>query len=439
MTPSDTTEPGDAPGLAGLGDTNMDLVAPFAGWVVRPEWADKVVSRAYDNLTPEQRRSLVADNPYSYMNVTRGPEDNTGSDGPLVSNHETLAAHGRSALARLLEVDVFSATGRAALYLYRLNHAQGEQTGVVCTVSIAGFSEGRIRIHENVRSERAALLQAHLLGVGATSSPVAMALQTPPDLLELLTHITSAQQAELEFGSEEVRHQVWTVPEHYTEPITKLLSRHTLYVTDGHHRSAAAVGALQAEPNNPSLGRLLAILFCDSQLHVQAFHRLAIDQHNRSAQDCLTALAAHVHIEPASSAHEAQPTQPGTTAMYLNGCWYKLHLPPSPKDANAVSKLDVDLLRRHVLGPVLGIDELSGPAAVEYLPAEAGYEEMTSRCDTENRIGFVLWPMSVAELMSVADEGGLMPPKSSFFSPKPRSGVFLRPLGRGATAHLPSA
>ena len=409
------------------------LIAPFAGWVVHPNWAERVISRAYDNLSAEQRRSLVATNPYSYMNVTRSREDIYDADN---HSHDSLVAEGAAALTRLLNARAFTATGRPALYLYRLSHKHGVQTGVVCTVPVRGFDDGRIRIHENVHGDRADLLTAHLQGVGASSSPVAMAVRASSELNRQLKDITSALPAELEFGSTAVRHQVWTVPEEHTDALAAAFGNQVLYVTDGHHRSAAAVRALAAEPDNPSLARMLAVVFPDEQLHVQAFHRLAFDQHPRSTEDCLAALEEETEVTPAFSSLAARPTCRGMAGLYLGGAWHKLELPPAVGNG-AVNRLDVERLRRSILGPILGTDELGQPGSVDYLPASVGYDEMARRCDQEGRIGFALHPMSVRELMAVADENGLMPPKSSFFAPKPRSGVFLRVLGRGATAHLP--
>ncbi len=409
------------------------LVAPFAGWLVHQDWADRVVSRAYDNLSPEQRRTLTATNPYSYMNVTRSREDLGDGDH---RSHENLVAEGAAALTRILEARAFGATGRAALYLYRLTHDHGEQTGVVCTVPVRGFADGRIRIHENVHDGRADLLTAHLLGVGATSSPVAMAVRSSVGLQAVLAEVASTVPAELEFGSATVRHQVWTVPENRTRPIVETLDDRVLYVTDGHHRSAAAVRALAGHPADPALARTLAVVFPDEQLHVQAFHRLVLDQHPRSADRCLDALSRATEVAPARTFEEACSGGRGTVGAYIAGSWHRLELPPAA-GGRAVDRLDVERLRRSVLGPVLGLDELVHQSAVEYLPASVGADELAHRCDAQGRVGFALHPMSVAELMAVADEGGLMPPKSSFFAPKPRSGVFLRVLGRGATAHLP--
>ena len=411
------------------------LVAPFAGWLVHPDWAERVISRAYDNLSAQQRRALVAANPYSYMNVTRSRED-------LYDNtdlsHQDLAIEGASALTRLLSSNAFSPTGRPALYLYRLTHKQGMQTGVVCTVPVRGFDDGRIRIHENVHDERADLLTAHLQGVGATSSPVAMAVRSTAELGNQLFDITSSTPADLEFGSTAVRHQIWTVPDSHTEQLAAAFDHHALYVTDGHHRSAAAVRALAAEPDNPVLARTLAVVFPDEQLHVQAFHRLAVDQHHRGVEDCLTALDDVAEVTPVFSAMQARPLKRGFAGLYLGGSWHQMELPPAVGNG-AVNGLDVERLRRSILDPVLGADELGQPGAVDYVPASLGLDELARRCDAESRVGFALFPLSVRELMAVADENGLMPPKSSFFAPKPRSGVFLRVLGRGATSHLPAS
>ena len=424
--------------MTGTRPTDVDqgscepLVAPFAGWVVHPDWAERVISRAYDNLSPLQRQALVATNPYSYMNVTRSRED-------LFDNadlsHEELVEQGAASLTRILDAKAFVPTGRPALYLYRLTHKQGTQTGVVCTVPVRGFDDGRIRIHENVHDERADLLTTHLRGVGATSSPVAMAVRSSSELYNQLFDITSAAPADLEFGSTAVRHQVWTVPDDYTESLVAAFDNQVLYVTDGHHRSAAAVRAMAAEPDNTALARTLAVVFPDEELHVQAFHRLAVDQHDRSAEDCLAALDDVVEVTSVFSSMQARPQNRGIAGLYLGGSWHQMELPPAVGNG-AVNGLDVERLRRSILNPVLGADDFGPPGAVEYLPASLGFDELARRCDAEKRVGFALHPMTVRELMAVADENGLMPPKSSFFAPKPRSGVFLRVLGRGATAHL---
>ena len=416
------------------------MLEPFAGWLVKPEWADRVISRAYDNLTPGQRRSIARENPYSYVNVTRSSEDLLDDEDLSI---DRLVTQGAAALTRLLDAEVFAPTGRRALYLYRLTHARGSQTGLICTVAVSGFEEGRIRIHEGVREDRAELLTSHLMGVGATSSPVALTVRAWADseYAALLDEAAGAAPAELEFGSHLVHHQIWTVPAHMSNKLLESLDGKVLYVTDGHHRSAAAERALARDPGSGVLTRTLAAVFPHSQLHVEAYHRVVADQRHDNSEDCLWALRSRVsymggELERVDTAEDARPRRRGEVGVYAAEIWHRLTLPPTTSEAGALDSLDVDRLRRLVIDPVLGADELAATGAVDYVPDTAGLDELIRRCEAADRIGFVMYPLSVDELLAVADESSRMPPKSSFFYPKPRAGAFLRVLGRGATAHL---
>lgn len=415
------------------------LLTPFAGWLVKPEWADRVISRAYDNLTPGQRRSIAQENPYSYVNVTRSSEDLLDDEDLSI---ERLVTQGAAALTRMLDAEVFAPPERRALYLYRLTHARGSQTGLICTVAVSGFDEGRIRIHEGVREERTELLTAHLMGVGATSSPVALAVRAWADSeYAALLNEAAAGPADLEFGSNLVHHQIWTVPAAMTGRLLEALADKVLYVTDGHHRSAAAQRALARDPHSPVLTRTLAAVFPHSQLHVEAYHRVVADQQHDSHDDFLWALRSRIsymggELERVETAEDARPRGRGEVGVYAAGAWHRLTLPPTTTEAGALDSLDVDHLRRVVIDPVLGADELAATGTVDYVPDTAGLDELTHRCDAGGRIGFVMYPLSVDELLAVAEEGSRMPPKSSFFYPKTRAGAFLRVLGRGATAHL---
>ncbi len=416
------------------------LLEPYLGCLVKPEWAERVVSRAYDNLTADQRRSIVEANPYSYVNVTRSSEDLIDDEKLSL---DRLVASGASALTRLLDAEVFAPTGRPALHLYRLTHARGSQTGLICTASLDGFNDGRIRIHENVREDRTELLTAHLLGVGATSHPVALTVRAWADseYVILLDEITTAAAPDLEFGSELVKHQIWTVPAELNNRILASIEGKTLYVADGHHRSAAALRARQRQPDNPMLARTLAAVFPHSQLHVEAYHRAVDITAHQDHEECLRSLNHLIKqrggsLERSRNAEDARPRHRGEVGVYAAGGWHRLTLPPIQTTADALSELDVDRLRCQVLDPILGVDELAATGSVDYVPDTAGLSELISCCDTTDRVGFVMYPLSVDELLTVADEAGRMPPKSSFFYPKPRAGAFLRVLGCGATSHL---
>ena len=409
------------------------LVAPFSGWMVKPEWADRVISRAYDNLTPDQRRSITLANPYSYVNVTRSNEDILDDDDLSIPN---LVTHGAAALTRLLDAEVFAETGRRALYLYRLTHSRACQTGLICTVPVSGYCNDRIRIHEGVRDDRAELLTSHLLGVGASSSPASLTVREAPEFEELLDAVTDNAAAELTFGSDLVRHEIWTVPEELTEPFVSSLATKVLYVTDGHHRSAAAQRALARHPEDPVLTRTLASVFPHRQLHVEAYHRMVADQRHSDPADTLLAIQAVTRLDPAVDVADALPRCRGEVGVYLNGSWFRLTLPPAPEGAGSIDSLDVERLRCLIIDGALGADELATNGTVDYLPDTAGLVTLMQSCDSTGRVGFVMYPLEVDELLEVADARTKMPPKSSFFYPKTRAGIFLRVLGRGATAHL---
>jgi len=425
------------PSDAGAAGSSEPLVAPFHGWLVKPEWAERVISRSHDSLTRAERRAITAANPFSYANVTRSSEDlASGEDFSL----RKLIEHGAGALTRLLEASVFAPTGRRCVYLYRMTHELGAQTGVVCAVALQGLSDGRILFHENIKEPHAALLTEHLRGVGAASNPVALAAKTGRDLSDAIDEVTAAARPELVFGASSVCHEIWIAPEDSTERLLRPLAGEVLYVTDGHHRLAAAQRAQAVEPCSRVMARTLAAVYPAHQMHVHAFHRTAVDRRTNRPEQLAAALAGAVEdLTPVPSAELARPRRRGQVGVYVGGSgdWYLMTLPKPTAATAAVDALDVELLRRCVIGPVLGTDELSGRGLVDYLPEPAGLAELVRRCDNENRVGFVMHPVSVGELTAVADENGRMPPKSSFFYPKPRSGAIMYMLGRGATAALP--
>lgn len=410
------------------------LFAPFQGWLIHPDWASRVIAGAYDGKTPAQRRSIVDTNPYSYFGVTRSAEDLAPEES---ADEADLLRLGAETLTRILDAGAFEPTTHRAFYAYRLVYAEHVQTGVVGALDINGLRDGRVLTHENVRPERATLLGKHLEVVGATSSPIALTHE-PDEKLRTILAGAAERPAHVDHTVEGVQHLIWTLNEAESADVEALLATTSVYVTDGHHRSAAALAGRDAHPDDPSFSRTLAVLFPADELRVEAFHRRALDVDIRNAEDLQTALATVGTITPAGSADEAMPTARGEIGVYHHGKWSRLVLDPLERPS-ALASLDVERLRRDVLGHVLGIDELASASGVDYVPGPSGVGELVSRCDADNMLGFLVFPTDINDLMAVAMAGDLMPPKSSYFAPKPRSGVFLRVLGSGATAHLPSS
>lgn len=410
------------------------LFAPFKGWLVTQPWAERVVAGAYDAKTPAERRAIVDTNPYSFFGVTRsagdlGPDDDT--------DDETLVRLGAETLRRILDVGAFRPSEHRAFYAYRLVWGDHVQTGIVGALDVDGLRDGRVLTHENVRPERATLLAHHLEVVGATSSPIALTHEPDPALKALLGEATT-RPADVDHVVEDVRHLVWTLHPMASERVGELLADATVYVTDGHHRSAAALAGRDAHPADEAFGRTLAVLFPADELRVEAFHRRALDVDRRGADELRTSLATVGAVIPARDADAAAPRRRGEIGVYHHGRWTKVVLDPQERPS-ALASLDVERLRRDVIGHVLGIDELAPGSGVDYVPGPSGVDELVARCDRDGMLGFVVFPTDIHDLMAVAQAGELMPPKSSYFAPKPRSGVFLRVLGIGATAPLPAS
>lgn len=437
------------------------LLAPFQGRLIRPEWASRVIAGAYDSKTPEQRRQIVEQNPFSYMGVTRSHEDRF--DG--CSDAELLRLSTQT-LRRILDAGAFAASDHAAYYAYRLSSVDAsdaadasgaadvsdaadeqdgpierstaasaarrfDQTGIVGALDLDGLRDGRVLTHENIRHERASLISDHLSHVGATSSPVSLTHVAPPELLEVLRSVT-LRSPDVDALAEGVRNQVWTLRPDETPEIERLLEDQVFYVTDGHHRCAAAFAARAVNPDCVPFSRTLAAVFPHDQLRVEAFHRRAPDRSFRSTPELIDALGTVGRISAVSGADSAQPSARGEVGVYHNGSWFRLVLDPLERPTPLAS-LDVERLRRDVIGHVLGVDELAPDSGVDYVPNPAGTAEFVSRCHADGHVGLLVYPTDINDLMAVAAAGDLMPPKSSYLEPKPPSGVFLRTLGVGLT------
>jgi len=406
------------------------LFEPFAGWLIRPEWAARVIAGAYDAKSPEERRAIVETNPYSYLGVTRSDEDLAPGDD---ADQAELLRRGAHTLTTILEAGAFEATGHPALYAYRLTFAGHSQLGVVGALAVSGFNDGRVLTHENVRPNRARLLSGHLQTVGATSSPIALTHHPDAGIAAILAAVSEREPA-VHHNVEEVLHEVWVLDEHESVAVAELLADNPVYVTDGHHRSAAAIAGAQ-DRDEPAFRRTLAVLFPSDALRVEAFHRRIPDQAAPDTETLEALLAEAGDLTEVGTLEEARPQEPREVGVYHRGSWWKLVL-PEPTTTSPVGLLDVERLRADVIRDLLGIDELQPDSGADYVPAPSGIDEVVRRCDEDGRIGFLMYPTSIEGLMAVAEAGELMPPKSSYVAPKPRSGIFLRVLGTGATSHL---
>ena len=396
------------------------LVKRVRARLVEPDWADRVVSPAYDAMRPDQRLALMDEDPYVFLHVTRSPVE--GEDPDEVNERNAAS------LERLLREQVFSDVRDPGMYVYRLRTATHEQTGIVADVHLSGLEDGRIGPHERIQPQRAGHLADHLTRVGMHSSPVAFGYEGDPAVDAVVARaVASTPDLVIERG-DGLHQTVWSVPEADVETLEAALSAHRLYIIDGHHRVAAAVESWRRAGHEAPGGWVLGAMFPNEQLNVCAFHRRVSDLNGLSPDELATAIAEQdFEVRPLGSGDNPEPPTPGRFSMYVSGAWYEI----KPFRVHP-AEFDVTILQERILGPVLGIDEASKGGRLEYLPGASGLEHLVEVTDRAGGVAFALHPVLLSQLTAVVDKGMTLPPKSTYFEPKVRSGIFLAPRGQAS-------
>jgi uncharacterized protein (DUF1015 family) len=394
----------------------MSTLRPFPARIVRAEWAEHVVSPMHDALSREERAAIFAERPYSWLHVSRTPDD--APDGQEV-DPEALDEANAAALQRLLDAGLFEDFPEPALYIYRLRTPDHEQTGVVGEVPPKAFVDGRILGHEGVQPERVDALGLHLSRLGARSTLVALMFRADDDVQKIVEETTAGAPLR-RFGSGELEQTVWRIDEEEAiERIRERFDRQPLYITDGHHRAMASV-ELWEEAGRPEGAGVPAVLFPDEQLRMLAFHRRAVGPLPMSVDELLERLRARVTVEEVG----AQSAERGAFGLYVGGRWYRL-VPGQGETGTGVESLDVSRLHRLVLEPIFGFGEAGDPG-LEFLSDAVPVGELTRRVDEDGGAAFTLMPPTFDQFVEVANRSEQMPAKATYFDPKPQSGLFLR-------------
>ncbi|MDH3707066.1 MAG: DUF1015 family protein [Acidimicrobiia bacterium] len=383
--------------------------------LIEPGFEHRVPAPAYDSLGPSARRQHLAANPDSYLGVTQSLEDE-----PTLSVGEVLA-RGRTALDRLRALGAFGPAERRWL-LYRLEVDDHVQTGIVGELAVSTIDSGRLRPHEQTFPERADLLADHLDVVGAQSSPIAVAHRRESTLAASVADASERPPLRDFAGADGLRQTVWALP--LTEAIAAL-DDEPLYLLDGHHRAAAAAAHAarrQLGPDDPG-GWLLAALFPADALRIWGFDRRVLDP-RFSASEAVARVAERVPIQPAVGPW--RPTSGHEIGVYTAGQWYRAEV--DPVGTGPLAELAPVRLQAGILEPVFGITDPQLDHRLEHLPGGRDPGEQALETDEEGGVLFTVAAITIEQLMAVADQRLVLPPKSTFITPKVRSGVFLREL-----------
>lgn len=393
-----------------------------------PERAGRFSAPPYDVFDDAQARAYVAEHPDSFMAIDRpetafGPEQDPYA--PEVYQHAVQLLDARVKDGTLLKEE------RPCLFAYRMVQNGRAQMGIMAAVSVDDYLGGTARRHEQVREEKVADRKRHMETVTAQTSPSLLIYPDQP-AIDLLVGLACTGEPLYDFEDEDgVRHTVWRLSrEAAVEAICETF-KHVpcAYVADGHHRAEASARiCLEARERGEHGPRdaFLALLYPASAMQVFAYNRVVADTHDLSEQDLIAALeGAGLEVgEPTSEA--ITPSEQGTVGLYAFGSWRSLRFTDVPDAADdPTAALDVSLLQSRVLAPILGIQDPTSDARIQFVSGVDGPAEL-ERLAGEQGVAFSMFPTSVEELMRVSDAGLLMPPKSTWFAPKPRSGLFLR-------------
>jgi uncharacterized protein (DUF1015 family) len=395
-----------------------------------PDLAPQVAAVPYDVVSRSEAVELARDNPYSFLHVGRSDIDLPGDIDP---HDPRIYAQARKALERFIAEGVLLRDREPALFLYRQIMDGRTQTGVVGCVHIDDYGSDVIRKHEKTRPDKEDDRTRHVLTLNAHAEPVFLAYRGQTEIDVLAESVIGTEPLYDFTAPDRVRHTVWRVrdPALWTETFRSVPHA---YVADGHHRSASAWRAgkerRKANPShrgNEEYNWFLAVLFPASQLTILPYNRVVRDLGGKTPAQLLHALRDVGH---ASATEHPRPPRPGTFCVYLAGAWHRIELDNETIDRrDPIGSLDVSLLQDRVLGPLLGIGDPRTDKRLDFVGGIRGTAELERRVDSgEMAIAFSLYPTTVDQLMAVSDAGAVMPPKSTWFEPKLRSGLFVHTL-----------
>ncbi len=413
----------------------MSIIKPFKG--IRPQktYAQKVASPPYDVLNSNEAREMAADNPYSFLHVNK-PEIDLPSD---VNNYdESVYQKGSENFVNLQENGILFTDEKPSFYIYRQIMDAHVQYGLVASASVNEYDQDIIKKHELTRMEKEDDRVKHILTLNAQVGPVFLTYKAQPAIDKIVEKI-SQSIPEYDFTADDgIQHTFWVVNNDnlIKELQDQFAKIDCLYVADGHHRSAAA-SRVQKEfqsKNNSHSGLeeynyFLTVIFPHNQMNILDYNRVVKDLNSLDEEDFLGKIA-HNFIISKFDSQFVKPQKTHNFSMYFNKKWYNLQAKYEIIDqTDPVGRLDVSILQKNLLEPILKIGDPRSDKRIDFVGGIRGMKELERRVDSgEMQIAFALFPTSIEELMAIADAGMIMPPKSTWFEPKLRSGLISHSL-----------
>ena len=409
----------------------MAVIKPFRGYRPKPELVQSIACPPYDVLSSAEARQMAADNEYSFLHVIKPEIDLPDSGNPY---SETVYAKGLENLTKMIHTETLIRELRPSFYVYRLSMGDQVQAGVMAGCSLDEYDDGRIKKHEVTLEAKLVDRTRHMDVMDANTGPVFMTYRSDPKINEIVAQIQTRKSLYDFTAPDGVSHTLWVVsdPETTGALAVAFAGVDSLFIADGHHRSESAsrVRALRREKNANQTGDegynyFLGVLFPDDQLRILEYNRVVSDLNDHTPDEFLALLTVRFFLGPADA---PRPDAPHQFGVFLGTKWYNLRAKPGSFPENdPVASLDVSILTENVLSKILNIKDIRTDCRIHFVGGVRGTKELERLVQSgDYKVAFTLYPVAVSQIIKIADAGLIMPPKSTWFEPKLRSGLVVR-------------
>lgn len=395
---------------------------------IRPvrELSERVAALPYDVYSRVEAKAEVKREPYSFLKVDRAEtqfEEEVDLYAPFVYQkaHDTLQ--------QMIAEGILKKEETPCMYLYELTQNGRTQTGLVACVSVEDYRSGVIRKHENTRADKEEDRIRHVDICNAQTGPIFLAYRKNKKLSDLILEADKGQPIFDFTAPDGVGHRGWKIKDaKKLEQIKEAFEEvHRLYIADGHHRAASA-SVVAAKRSGEEAQYVLSVLFSEEQLRIMDYNRVVKDLNGFSAEDFLREVEKICYMEKGTAGEPVFPEKKGQMGLYLRKNWYLLTIREEFLSEDPIKGLDVSILQEQILSPLLGIKDPRMDGRIRFVGGIRGTGELMRLADETDGAAFSMYPTSMEELFAAADEGRLMPPKSTWFEPKLRSGLFIHEL-----------
>jgi uncharacterized protein (DUF1015 family) len=404
----------------------VTLIKPFRALRPAPGRAAEVLAPPYDVLSSAEARERAKGKSWSFLHVSKAEIDLDPSTDPYDPAVYTKAAEN---LRRMIAANVLIRDSKPSYYVYRLTWRGHSQTGLAAVASLADYASNRIRKHELTTPAKEDDRVRQIEAVNAQTGPVMIAYPAAPQVDAMLAEAASGAPAVDMTADDGVRHELWVISDDTKiAALTRAVDAlRTLYIADGHHRSAAAARVAKARGGEGSHSHFLAVLFPQQQMTILDYNRVLRDLNGLSSDQLLAKLGERYTV--AASDQPVRPDAASELGMALGGRWYRLTLrsdaaASAAQSADPIARLPITLLSRNIIEPIFGITDQRTDKRIDFVGGGRGLEELERLVSSgAMAAAFALYPTQMSDLMAVADAGKIMPPKSTWFEPKLADGM----------------